>query len=371
MKLSVARTLVLGMVLAVEAAGQARGGDFDELARRAADALDARPEEAAALYRKALSLRPTWAEGWLYMGASLFELRRYAESCEALRKGAALAPGKGTPWAFLGMAEYELGQYQQALSHILKGEAIGLADNRGFVVGVRTRAALLYLRSSDFAQAAQQLRPLARAGYDSPEAIEALGLSALAMNTLPANLPAAKRPLVELAGRAAWAFLGERAEQSRPLFQQLGAKFPAEPGVHYMCGVFYMDHDPGAAEDEFRQELRIAPSHVLARVQWALLLIKRGEAKKAAELAGEAVRLEPSNALCHLTLGRALLSEDRTAEAIAALEKAAKLAPDNARTHFHLEQAYKRAGRDADARKEKAEFNRLRAEQEPVTVPNP
>jgi tetratricopeptide (TPR) repeat protein len=362
----------LWLLLAAPApAAQVAGGDFDDLSRRAAAALDTHPEEAVALYRKALAIRPDWAEGWLYMGAGLYQLKRFTESRDALRQGVALVPKKGTPWAFLGLAEYELGNYQDALSFLLKGEATGLADRPSFVTSVHYHAALVYLRSSDFARALEQLRPLAKAGMETPEVIEAVGLSALAMKTLPANLPASQRPLVKLAGRAACALLAERADQSRPLFEQLAAEFPNQPGVHYMYGVFLMDHQPEAAEEEFRKELRLAPGHVLARVQLALLLIKRGETKESVELAGQAARLDPKDALCQATLGRALLNADQTGAAIAALEQAVKLAPDAAKAHFYLAQAYSQAGRAADARKERAEFDRLRAQQEPVTVPNP
>jgi predicted Zn-dependent protease len=367
--------VVLTFVLLVdETAAQNTNGtsrEFNELSRRAEAAQDAHPAEAAALYRKALSIRPDWADGWLYLGASLFQAGRYAEARNALRKGVALAPGRGTPLAFLGMAEYELHNYNSALSDILKGESIGLADKPDFVAAVRYRAALAALRLADFAQALEQVRPLVKAGNDSPSIIEVLGLSALFADYLPANLPPAKRPLVEFAGRAAWAFVAERADQSEPLFTQLEQQFPDEPGVHYMCGVFRLDHDPVAAEEEFRKEIQIAARNVPARVQLVLLLIKRGEAAEAVKVAGEAVALQPADALCQATLGRAFLSADRTSEAITALEAAAKLAPAVARTHFYLEQAYRRTGRMADARKEKAEWDRLHAKQEPVTVRNP
>lgn len=362
----------LGLLLMTgAAAAQVAPGDFDDLSRRAAAAQDLHPAEAAALYRKALALRPDWAEGWLYMGASLYQLRRFAESRDAFRKGVELVPRKGTPWAFLGLAEYELGNYRDALSAILKGETIGLADRPAFVTAVHYHGALIYLRSSDFARALEQLRPLVKIGSETPEVTLALGLSALAINTLPADLPAAKRPLVEAAGRAAGAFVAERAGESGPLFEQLVAQFPGQPGVHYMYGVFLTGRDPITAEEEFRKELRIVPHHVLARVQLALLLIKRGETKESVELAREATRLEPASALCQATLGRALLGADQTSQAIAALENAVKLAPGSAKAHFFLAQAYSSAGRDADARKEKAEFSRLREEQAPVLIPSP
>jgi hypothetical protein len=58
-------------------------------------------------------------------------------------------------------------------------------------------------------------------------------------------------------------------------------------------------------------------------------------------------------------------------EAIAALEKAEKLAPQAPRTHFYLEQAYRRAGKAAEARREKAEWDRLHALQEPAETTKP
>lgn len=361
--------LALLLLVSRSAAAQVAPGDFDDLSRRAAAAQDARPKEAVELYRKALAIRPGWAEGWLYMGAGLYQLRRFTESRDAFRKGVALVPEKGTPWAFLGLVEYELGGYREALAHMLKGESIGLADKPDFVTSVHYHAALIYLRLSDFTRALDQLRPLARAGHETPPVIEALGLAALEMKTLPANLPAAKRPLVELAGRAAAAFMAERAEEAGPLFEQLAAKFPNEPGVHYMVGAWSIGHDPAAAEAEFRKELQITPNHVMARVQLALLLIKRGDAKESVELAGETAKMEPGNAVCQATLGQALLNADRTGEAVAVLEKAVRLAPNVAKAHFYLAQAYSQAGRVAEARKETAEFNRLREQQEPVTAP--
>ncbi|MGA8026461.1 MAG: tetratricopeptide repeat protein [Bryobacteraceae bacterium] len=345
-----------------------QSGNFDDLARRASDALDTNPQEAAALYEQAVALRPGWADGWLYRGAALFRLGRFREARDSLRQGVALAPAKGTPLAFLGMAEYELGDYRQAISDILKGEAIGLADKPDFITAVHYRAALCYLRFSDFPLALEQLKPLVKSGIQSDAVTQALGVSVLALRYLPLTLPREKQELVNLAGRAAWAFLAERPNEATPLFAQLVSRFPGEPGVHYMNGVFLLDHDPDAAEQEFRRELQITPSHVLARVQLALLLSRSGDTAAAVQLASEAASLEPSNPMCQVTLGRVLLGAGRTGQAIAALEKAEKIAPDAARTHFYLEQAYRRAGRSADALKEEAEWRRLGAEQEPVEI---
>ena len=343
---------------------------FDDLVRRAEDAIGKRPQEAASLYKQALVIRPQWAEGWLYLGATLLDLDQYSESRDALRKGAELEPSLGTAWAYLGLAEYQLSEYRDALVHILKGESLGLADRPDFVAAVRYHAALIDLRLSDPASALAQLRPLVRAGVQAPKTIQALGISALGLETLPENLTPQQLPLAELAGHATWAFLGEKADLAKPLFEQLVKQYPKTPGVHYMDGVFLIDRDAAAAAEQFRAELQFSPNHVLARVQLSLLLIQQADFNASVTLAREAVKLEPGSALCQVTLGRALLAKGNTAEAITMLEKGAQLAPDAARTHFYLQQAYQRAGRTADAQKEKLVFNKLRAEQEPETVPS-
>jgi len=349
-------------VIGIAAAQQSQ--DFDGLARRASEALDTNPEQAAALYGRALTLRPNWADGWLYRGAALFQLGRFSEARDSLRRGVELAPEKGTGVAFLGMAEYELGDYSQALADMLKGERIGLADKPDFIAAVHYRAALCYLRSSNFPQAFEQLKPLAINGVPPQLVIEVLGITVLGLPYLPQTLPPDKQELVGLAGRAAATFIGKGAEPAAPLFEQLGAKFPQQRGVHYIIGVSLINRDPGEAEKEFRKELQLSPSHVLARVHLALLLTKDGDVKGAVPLAAEAAKLDPSDAMCQATLGRVLLSAGKTADAIAALERAEKIAPDAARTHFYLVEAYRRAGRTADALKEKSEWDRLQAAQQ-------
>src|SRR5579875_200378 len=326
--------------------------DFDELSRRAMATIDTNPQEAVTDFRQALAERPGWAEGWLYMGSSLFKLGRFQEACDALRKGIALQPQKGTPVAFLGMAEYELGDYQHALPEILKGESIGLADDMPFVAAVHYRAAVMFLLSSDFPQAMEQLQPLVHTGNKSNSVVDALGLCVLHINAIPGKTPESQRDLIRRAGEAAWAYEGDRLDEATKLFQQLAVQFPASPWVHYSNGVNLIHDDPAAAEKELERELRIAPHNALAHGQLALLLAKRGDADAAVKQAREAVRLRPSDAWCRTTLGRVLLSSGQLSGAITELEGSNKLAPNAAATHFYLAEAYRRAGKEDKARAE-------------------
>lgn len=47
------------------ATAQDKNREFNDLSRRAEAAQDVNPADAAALYRRALAIRPAWAEGWL------------------------------------------------------------------------------------------------------------------------------------------------------------------------------------------------------------------------------------------------------------------------------------------------------------------
>jgi len=344
--------------------------DFDSLARRAAAALQQSPQEAAHLYRQTVTLRPSWAEGWFYLGASEYQLKHYREAREALARAGELAPDNGAAWAFLGLAEYELADYPRAMAHIVKAEALGLPDNPQFVSTVRVRGSWMAMRASDFTAAIEQLHPLALSGDRSPAVIEAFGMAALTMPLVPGAVPE-KRALVDLAGRAIWALYAQQWTDADSLFSQLGTQYPKEPGVHYLRGIYYVDRDIPAALKEFAAELEVTPAHVMAHVQIAILHLRTGEPDAALAPAREAVRLAPGNLLGRLALGRALLALEKTAPAMAELEAALKIDPAYPHTHFYLAQAYRQAGREEDARREQAEFTKLKDAGNPAAGAGP
>jgi tetratricopeptide (TPR) repeat protein len=338
---------------------------FDELVRRAGDAVDSNPEESVALYKKALAIRPKYVEGWLYLGAGLYQLKRYAEAGEAFQKGLQLAPENGTAWGFLGLCRYELGDSPHALEAILKGEQLELGGNQMFGAAVRTRGAQILLAASSFDEAAQQLTPLAVAAINPPQAMEIAGLVALRISKPLADLPPDKEAMVKLAGQAEWAAMAHQAKEAEASFRSLVEQYPNERTVHYAYGMFLKESDPKAAMGEFERELTIDSKNPQAFVELARLRIATGAAPESAIApARAAVRLEPNNALAHGLLGRALLLAGDVAQAIPELEESQKLAPDEVRTHIDLAQAYRRAGRTSDAAKQEGYLARLKERQE-------
>ena len=201
MRALVCAALILGLIPGV---GHAMQEGFEDLARRAEAAIDGDPAQAADLFRKALALKAGWAEGWLYLGASLYQLDRFAEASDAFRKGIALAPGIGTGGAFLGMCEAELDNSDQAIADMRKGEQLGLGDNWQFEVAVRVKAAQTLIRDSAFDEALAQLVPLSARKENSPAVSETMGLCAMGIAKSFSELSPERRAVVGLVGKAAW-----------------------------------------------------------------------------------------------------------------------------------------------------------------------
>ena len=366
------RVAALIAVLALAPVGRAQSPqNFDDLAARAQALVDSKPIEAADLFKQALAIRPEWAEGWLYYGACLYQLERYAEATDAFRKGIALAPNKGTAWAFLGLAEAEMDNADQAIADIQKGEGLGLAGNWPFEVAVRVKAAQLMARSSSFDEATAQLVPLAKKGENSPELQQTMGLCATAVPQALSELSPERRAVVALAGKAAWDLVSQRPTEAAASYRELLQRYPDEPGVHYAYGLFFMETDLKAAFVEFGKEVQKYPQNWTAEVVYGSMQGRNGDTDGALLSLRQALKSAPPKYrwLCHAELGRANLTAGNLDASISEFETAERLMGANAQIHFFLSQAYRRAGRKADAQRETAEFEKLKAQEDPLGVP--
>ncbi len=333
---------------------------FDDLAARAATARHAgRLAEAVDLYRKAVAARPDWDEGRWYAATLLYELDRYAEAKETFADVLRREPAHAGALGLKGLCEFQLRQYDAALTDLLRARKLGVSRSPGIATVVRYHAAILLTRVGEFEVANEMLTEFAADAADTPQVIEAFGLNVLRMPMLPSEFPAAARERVLLAGRAGYAMAARHVDAARAALDELVARNPKTPHVHYVRGVFFLTEDAARAIDEFKRELEISPSHVPARLQIAFEYLKRSEAPRALPVAIEAARLAPDHFAACLALGQVRLEMQDIPGAIPELEKATTLAPGSPQAHFMLARAYARAGREADAERERAEFTRL------------
>lgn len=338
---------------------------FPELSKQAASARESNHvDQAIRLYRECVRLKPAWAEGWWYLGTMLYDQGTFTGARDALTKFVKLEPKAAPGWALLGLSDYEKKNYADSLRELESGLALGLKGDPAMSKVTRYHSALLLTYFGQFEPALLRFTQLAVQGGDDPDMITAVGLAALRMPMLPSELPAEDRDLVQDAGRAVYDSMARRSAEAKREFEALVAKYPRTPQVHNVYAVFLLSSDPDQAIREWRRELEISPKHIPARLQLAFEYLKRGEADQAAPLAREAAELEPDSFVAHNALGRVLIETGDIRRGVAELEKARDLEPASAETRVALASAYAKAGRSQDAARERAEFSRLRKQQE-------
>ena len=351
---------------------------FDALAARAQAAMESdRVPEAISLFQRATKLRPDWTEGWWHLGTLLFDSGRFLDARAAfvhfvMQEHQQPGPGFG----MLGLSEFHLKHYPAALAALERCIRLGLGNNADFARAVLYHDGILntLLGNPDIALVRLTLavNRIAAAHPEGPkdavladtELLDALGRAALRMAKLPSNVPTEQVPLVRQAGRAqALIALQDRVAADEEL-KQLLSLYPSDPGVHYFYGVFLLKEHPPLAMDEFRREIQITPSHAPARIQLALEYLRTGDYQQGLKYAKEAVAIAPGDFVAHVAYGRLLIELEKAPAAIEQLRIAIKLAPGSPDAHFALSRAFSEAGRNGDASRERAEFERLKANAE-------
>ena len=336
---------------------------FERFVKLADEArLAERLDDAISLYGKALNIKPKWPDGWWYVGAIFYEKDLYPQARDAFQNLVALEPQRGPAWAMLGLCLFQTGDYERAATSLQRGKSLGVNDNSELAGVVLYHIGLLYIRFEYFENAFDTLAELLRAGNASPKVVEAFGLTMLRMPYLPKEIPAAQREKILIAGQAGINMAARRQDQARAAFDTLLAQYPNEPNVHYGFGVFMLSQDADIALKEFNRELEISPNHYPSMVQMAFEYLKRDQYNDALPLAEKAVQLAPKLYAARNVLGRVLLELGQVERSIKELEEGVKLAPSSPEMHFALARAYTRAGRKADAARERETFKKLQDE---------
>jgi predicted Zn-dependent protease len=344
-----------------------KGPAFDQVSKQAGVARDANDLEAAiALYQHAVTLKPSWAEGWYYIATIQYDRDRFPEARDAFRKLLPLTPKEGASWALLGMCEFRTKEYELALKHVGHGLQLGVRNSPQLDQVATYHFAMLLTHFGQYEEAVQQLVRIARLGVDDQQAVVVTGLASLRRPLFPSEVKPADAALVLAAGRAVFDALARKPAESQKEMEALVAAYPATPNVHYVYGSFLMLSDPEAGVRELKRELEISPDHVPSMEAIALDMLKNGDAAGAMPYARKAVALEPDSFVTHNVYGRALVDSGELKPGITELELSRKLAPDSPQTRIALATAYAKDGRKEDAARERAEFLKLKAAVEPA-----
>lgn len=334
---------------------------FASLSSRADAARDANHlTEAAALYRKALAIRPSWAEGWWSLGTLEYDQDHYAKAALALQKVIAFQPNNGTAHAMLGLCEFELGHDAAALRQIEKGKNLGLQKNPDLWHVVLYHEGVLLQRKGSFQAAQDALEELCLEVGANEKAANILGMTMLRLRAHdPPGAGAAGADVVEHIGQAECLAGQKKYDEARPIFEAAIKEHPDYPNIHYAYGLFLTElRDVPSAVEQFKQEIANQSNDVIARLRIAAIEFKEDSAA-GIPYAEQAVALDPQQPFAHYVLGLLRLDVDDYLKAIPELEIAQKSMPNEPKIYFALGTAYSRAGRKQDAQRARATFQRL------------
>jgi tetratricopeptide (TPR) repeat protein len=342
----------------------------------AQDAQSARSQDRVAdairLYREGAHLRPSWSDGWWYLGSLLYDQDRFSEAADAFRHLMSATSHNGPAHAFLGLCDYDTGSYDDALVQFRAWAAAGWPATDQLRDVAVYHYALLLTRNGRFVESLYLLSTLAERLGETPELSEAMGLASLRMRNLPEDFPPEARERIWLAGEAA-----SYAAQSPPDFDRADAfalrlekRYPMQSGVHYFRGTLYgFEGKKPEAEHEYRSELTISPKDEPSLAALAALDLENGNLAEAGLFAQRAVEIDPNNSEAHHLLGRVFLENGDLQASLKELEIAKRLAPESPGVRAHLAMVYGRLGRTQDAKAESAAFLVLKNKRNIMTPP--
>jgi tetratricopeptide (TPR) repeat protein len=331
-----------------------------------------RIDDAIALYKKGVALRPSWDEGWWFLGTLYYNLDDYQSAQSAFKHLSLIKPDVAVGWGMLGLCEFENREYDYSLRHLEKAITLGIGTDQEVSDVVHFHYVMLLTRSGRFEEAMKNLAMFAQRDLNQPDYVEAMGLAALRKPLLAKELPPAERELVMDAGRAMYDASALKATQAAAEFKILVEKFPKEPNVHYVYGSFLLFSDVDAGLAEIKKELDISPAHVPALVTLASEYTRVHEFQTALPFAEKAVATDPQSFAAHAVVGRVLYEGNLDlGRGIKELEEARKLEPGSPQVRGSLASAYAKAGRKDEAAKEREAFLALRklADENEKSVP--
>ena len=368
---SLSAVLLIALSLAAPAASVP--ASFETIAKGAEVARSQnRVQDAIRLYREGTHRRPSWTEGWWYLGTLLYDQDRFSEATVAFQRLLASTAHRGPAHAFLGLCEYQTGKYDDALAQLRAWADAGWQGTAQLRDVAVFHFALLLTRDGKFVESLYLMATLASRLGDNPELWEAMGLASLRMRNLPGNYPPDQRERVWLAGKAALFAAQSPAdfERADEFAARLESRYPAQPEVHFFRATLYgFEGKKVEAEREYREELNASPNHVPSLVALATIDLERAEVAEAGNLARQAAGADPKNAEAHHLLGRVFLANGDLRASASELETAKQLAPDSPGVRSHLAMVYTKLGRTQEAKAESAAFLALKNKEEVMASP--
>jgi len=327
---------------------------FDDLASRAAAARDQNNLPLAIeLYGQAERLNPGWAEGWFYLGLLQYLTNDFPPAIAAFDHLLALQPNSPQALALRGLCEFETEAFNDALRDLNQAVQMGAASEPGNEQIIRFHLAELLTRAGRFQDALRQYEVLAENHAEGSDLILGTGLAGMRVAALPKDITPENSELYSTAGTAGYTFLSGDLHEADTLFNQVFARYPTTPALHFFYGTLFFMHGIDLDIPQFQKEVAIEPTNAEAHALLAFSLILDGRFAEARPEAEQAYAEAPGMPLAQVALGRSLSETGDPDRATEILNQVLKRDPNNLEAHMALAVAYARSGKREDAYRER------------------
>ncbi|MGA8597778.1 MAG: tetratricopeptide repeat protein, partial [Bryobacteraceae bacterium] len=322
------------------------------------------PDLAAREYNDVLALDPDNIDAHGNLGVLLFFEGDYAKAAPQLRSALKLQPGLTKIQALLGMCEKRIGEIARAKSD-LENSFPKLEEEK---LRVETGLELIeiYYETDDLDKAAgiagmlRQLKPVdPEVLFTAHRVYSDLADETMLSLAMVAPESARMHQLVahELARQG-------NTEGAIAQYRKALEIEPRLPGAHFelaeMLAISTSPAEQQQAVKEYEAALANSPTDEKSERRLGEIAFRESDMKGAFAHFSRALQLQPNDADADLGLAKTLMAMNQPDKAKPLLEEAARLDPTNATTRYHLATVYRGLGRTADARREMAEFQKLK-----------
>jgi tetratricopeptide (TPR) repeat protein len=323
-----------------------------------------RPDLAIGEFKAILALDPNNVTALGDLGTLLYFQGNYEEAATELRAALKIEPSLWKTETLLGMCEKRTGDMASARGDLEK--AFPQLKEEKLRVEAGMQLIEIYYASRELDKAAAVVSILRQLKPDDAEIL----YTAHRIYTEQADETMLSVAMV--APKSAWMHQLAAEEMVRrgnsegaiKEFREALRIDPQIPGVHFELGEVLSasssSSDQEQAEKEYQAALLQNPSDEKSECRLGKIAFDRSNLTRALDHYSRAAALQPNDPEANLGLGKVLTSMGQRDKAEPLMEKAVRLDPSDPVAHFRLGSLYRQMGRPEDARRELAEFQRLK-----------
>ncbi len=358
-------SVFLGALSCFSQSAKGQQEEIESHSRQAQEFLRSnRPELAAREYSAILALDPNNVDARGNLGVVWFFQGNYAKAAPELRGALKLSPGLWKIQALLGMCEKRIGETASAQADLEK--AFPQLTEKKLRVEAGMELIEIYFGAGDLDQAASIASALRQLEPENPDiqfTAHRIYSTLADESMLSVAMLAPKSARMHQLMAQELARYGD-TEGAIAQYREAIKMAPQVSGLHFelaeLLSLSTVASDQAEVEKEYRTALAMNPSDEKSECRLGEIAARQSDLKSAFNHYSRAVELQPKDADACLGLAKVLVAMNQTQKAQPLLERSIQLEPFNAVTHYHLASVYRSLGRTDDARRELAEFQKLK-----------